>query len=297
MNPTVVFDRWKHVQNHTWPFQMYKQYDLELSNYFWTEYSAHKHIKDFIDKETSSDDADSRSYFSFPGDTWNVPTMREWKEAYDEELNFLYLSCVMAMSSNLETFMDAIISLAIESNPGVLTNRPKSIDGTKLLKHSPMSKRRYKNMVNQCIEGTWMKRRNAIKSIFGSYPSVLDTHISTLEAIRKMRNRIGHAFGRDIQKARTFSSLNKEPAERISLVTLRRWLGVSYDVAEAMDAFLLDNSIGEYQIILAYHNHQEELSKLLYKEKARRIKKMYGGIDQQVGLLFCEGLIDYYNSL
>ncbi len=36
---------------------------------------------------------------------------------------------------------------------------------------------------------------------------------------------------------------------------------------------------------------------IFYKEKARRIKKMYGGIDQQVGLLFCEGLIDYYNSL
>lgn len=64
-----------------------------------------------------------------------------------------------------------------------------------------------------------------------------------------------------------------------------------------MDAFLLDNSIGEYQIILAYHKNKATWDGLLYIEKARAIKKMYGRIDQQVGLEFGKGLIDYYDNI
>lgn len=141
MKSTVKFDRWKHVQWHTWPFQMYKQYDLELSNYFWSEYAAHLYIDGHLRSEGHVPTEDSRGIFSFPADTFNVPTMGEWENAYSEALNFLYLNCVMAMSSNLETFLSAIISLAIESNPGVLLKAPKSIDGVKLLKcHPPISR-------------------------------------------------------------------------------------------------------------------------------------------------------------
>lgn len=64
-----------------------------------------------------------------------------------------------------------------------------------------------------------------------------------------------------------------------------------------MDAFLLENSIGEYQIILAYHKNKSGWDRLLRGEKIRALKKMYGRIDQQVGLEFCRGLVDYYDSL
>ena len=64
-----------------------------------------------------------------------------------------------------------------------------------------------------------------------------------------------------------------------------------------MDDFLLQNSIGEYQAILAYHNNKSAWSTKLSKEKARELKKMYGAMDQQIGLTFCQGLIEYYDSI
>lgn len=297
MKSTVKFDRWKHVQCHTWPFQMYKQYDLELSNYFWSEYAAHLYVEGHLRHGGYVPTDDSRTVFSFPSDTFNVPTMGEWENAYSEALNFLYLNCVMAMSSNLETFLSAIISLAIESNPGVLLDAPKSIDGVKLLKYHPLSPDTYKKQLKDCVDGTWTDRKNAIKKLFGSYPSSIDTHFYTLERIRLLRNRVGHAFGRDINAARDFSSLTRQPMERVTLRMLRNWLGICYEVAEEMDAFLLDNSIGEYQIILAYHKNKATLDRLLHAEKIRTLKKMYGRIDQQVGLEFCRGLVDYYDNL
>lgn len=276
---------------------MYKQYDLELSNYFWTEYTAHSYVEAHLRSEGHLPAEDSRRVFSFPADTYNVPTIGDWKWTYGETLNFLYLNCVMAMSSNLETFLSAIISLAIESNPGVLLDAPKSIDGAKLLKYKPLSPDTYKKRVKDCVEGKWKDRRNAINKLFGSYPPILDTQLNTLDRIRLLRNRVGHAFGRDIEAARDFSTLTRQPIEMVTSRMLRNWLGICNEVAEAMDAFLLENSIGEYQIILAYHKNKSGLDRLLRGEKIRALKKMYGRIDQQVGLEFCRGVVDYYDSL
>ena len=36
------FERWKHAWAHTGPFRVYKQYYLELNQYYWAAYSGHK---------------------------------------------------------------------------------------------------------------------------------------------------------------------------------------------------------------------------------------------------------------
>ena len=297
MKSNVKFQRWSAVQRQTWPFQLYKQYNEELSGFIWAEYAAHEYTKKQIKKEVKDMATDCAPYITFPPKVWNFQTMQQWLDAFDEGQNFLYLNCVVALSSNLETFLSAIISLAIESNPGVLLKAPMSIDGVKLLKYKPLDKKVYEKQVKACVEGTWQKRKNAIKDLFGCYPIELDKNTNALESIRKMRNKVGHAFGRDIDQSRVFSSLMKQPSERVSLQTLRNWLAVTYEVAVAMDSFLLQNSIGEYQAILAYHNNKSAWSTKLSKEKARELKKMYGAMDQQIGLTFCQGLIEYYDSI
>ena len=297
MRSKIEFNRWKHIQRHTWPFQLYKQYNEELSNFIWAEYASHKYVYKHLGKEVVDASEDCKKYFSFPPHVWNLITVRDWSKAFNEGQNFLYLNCVMALNSNFETFLSAIISLAIESNPGVLLNASKTIDGTILLKRQLLNKQIYEEKLNACLKGTWSKRKSEIKSLFGSYPEELDRYETTLEAIRKLRNRIGHAFGRDIEKTRDFSSLQKLPLERVSLQKLKKWLNVTFEVASALDSFLLDDSIGEYQAILAYHNNKQKWANKVFGERARELKTMYGAIDQQVGVIFCKGLIEYYDKV
>ena len=73
-------------------------------------------------------------------------------------------------------------------------------------------------------------------------------------------------------------------------------MNVTFEVASALDSFLLDDSIGEYQAILAYHNNKQKWTNKVFGERARELKTMYGAIDQQVGIIFCKGLIEYYDK-
>lgn len=297
MKSKSQFNRWQHVQRQTWPFQLFKLYNEELSTHIWAEEAAHKYVYKRLGEVVQKDDEDCRMFLTVPTNVWNFSTIKEWARAYDLSQKFLYLNCVMALSSNLETYMSAVISLAIESNPGVLLKAPKSIDGVSLLKHYPLKKRIYAKWIEACTKKEWDKRIKAFEELFGDCPEVLKNNVKTLDDIRKMRNKIGHAFGRDINKAHDFTSLTKQPQERISLKRLIKWFKITYDIATALDSFLLDNSIGEYQAILAYHNNKMKWPTRFQNERARDLKTMYGEMDQQVGLKFCNELIAYYEKV
>lgn len=297
MNSKVAFDRWSHVQYHTWPFQMYKQYNEELSNLVWSDFFAHKYTYKQLGQQAVNWETPMRSFGLFPEHVWNFETLKDWSVALNEQQNFLHLSSVMAMNSNFEAFLEAIISLSIESNPGLLLGASRSIDGVSLLKNGTFNRLVYKDKVEQCTRGMWGKRKKMIKSIFGCYPKELDRYESDLEQIRILRNRVGHAFGKDIALVRNFDRLEKLPSERVSLERLRKWLGIMYDVAMSMDSFLLDHSIGEYHVILAYHRNKHRWDSKNLGVQVKSLKKFYGGLDQQIGKVFCKGLIEYYKNL
>ena len=295
MNSTVRFNRWGHVQWQTRPFQVFKQYNNELSEFVWAEYAAHEYVKTNLINTTSPDD-DISTHLTFPDKVWNFQKMSDWEQAFDEGQNYLYLNCVVALSSNLEIFLKTIITLAVESNPGVLSGAPRTIDGVRNLKYNtPLIG--YRNRVKNCVEGTWPNRIAAIDALFGIHPTALDVYLTNLEEIRELRNKVGHAFGRDIDAACGFSNTEKLPIERLSSENLRNWLKVAYDVATAMDQFLLDHFIGEYQAIYEYHKNKDKWKFMFSDMKAREFKNLYGQIDQQIGLEFCEGLVEYYEKL
>ena len=274
---------------------MFKQYNKELSDFIWAEYAAHDYVKNNLINSVGPDD-DCSSHLCFPEKVWNFQKMNDWNRAFDDGQNYLYLNCVVALSSNLEVFLKSIITLAVESNPGVLSGAPGSIDGVRNLKYNiPLVG--YINRVKRCVDGRWPNRITAIDALFGGHPSILNTYLNDLEAIRELRNKVGHAFGRDIDAACGFSDTHKLPIERLSAENLKNWLKVAYDVATAMDKFLLDNFIGEYQAVLEYHKHKDEWKYKFANEKARELKSLYGAKDQQIGLEFCEGLVEYYEKL
>lgn len=294
---TKTFDRWKHILPHSWPYKVYKQYNEEVSDYLWTADSSYKYVNSQLTKSHVLDTDGVKTHFRLPSTVWNFVTVKDWKTAYDEMQNWVRLNCVMSISANLETYLASVFSLAIESDPGVLLGATKTIDGAKLLKHNQLQPDVYKNQLKKCVEGKWSERISAIKKLFGTYPTILDTNKAELDAMRLMRNKVGHAFGRDIEAARDFTKITKQVPERVSVERLKKWMKCAFDVAGAVDTFLLDNHIGEYQSILAYHENKASWDAKTSTEKVGAFKQMYGATDHQIGKRFCAELIDYYNSL
>ena len=284
----VKFERWGHVQNHTWPFQVYKLYNEELSQFLWAEEAATKYTHNRLGKDGADENDPPTKHFSLPAHRIaNMKTIKGWAKVFDEAHNWMRLNCLMAISSNMETYLGSVISLAIESNPGVLLGSSVRIDGAKLLKEGPLDSAVYAKHLEACTKGEWNARLSAFEKLFGPAPASYHDGLPTLERMRKMRNNIGHAFGRDIDTSKDFSLNKKRPVDRIQLLTLVKYL--DHD-------FLLQKHIGEFQAIYAYHQHHAEFAGAGI-DKALELKKFYGEHDQSVGKIFCKGLVRYYEGL
>jgi len=293
----VEFQRWGHVQNHTWPFQVYKLYNEELSRFLWAEEAAAKYTHNRLGKEEADENDPPSKYFSLPPNRISsMKTLKGWATIFDESHNWMRLNCIMAISSNMETYLGSVISLAIESNPGVLLGSAVRIDGAKLLKEGMLDSAVYEKQLEACTKGEWPKRLAAFEKLFGSSPESYKTGISTLERMRKMRNNLGHAFGRDIDASKDFTFNKKKPADRITLPTLVKYLDRVYSIVLDIDEFLLEKHIGEFQAVYAYHQHRDEFVGGEI-DRALKLKQFYGEHDQSVGKKFCKGLVSYYEEL
>lgn len=293
------FNRWGHCQLSTWPFQVYKKYNEELSRYIWANDPlgryAYKHLK----KDKAKWEDDPNMHFTFTnGENHNFVDLEAWSNNYKSFNKWTLLNVVVAMSSNLETYIGAVVSLAIESNPGTLLGASKTIDGTILLKSHLLPKDKYAEYIEKCTRGAWDMRLSHFKGLFGGAPAKFEAEISTLEKIRKLRNKVSHAFGRDIESSRNFQIKETLPIETISFDRVIRYLNVVYDIARSIDSYLLEHHIGEFQTILAYHHLQPSLDMNKHRsERAMAFKKYYGAIDQNISKSFCKELVDYYESI
>ena len=295
----VQFNRWGHIHAHTWPFQVYKKYNEELSRFIWASEAASQYTHKTLDRDGAEGDDAITKYFPLPAS--RIATMvdiKGWAAVYNESQNWMRLNCILALSSNLETFFASVVALAIESNPGVLLGAPRKIDGGELLKMGGLDKKSYERYVEACCSGAWSSRLTTFEKLFGSSPNSYRNGIKTLERIGKMRNNLGHAFGRDIDESRNFTTNTKLAADRIQFKTLIKYLETAYNIVSDVDAYLLDNHIGEFQAIVAYHKNYGTYSKLATDtDRVAAFKKYYGAIDQSIGKEFCKGVVAYYKKM
>ena len=131
----IIFQRWKHVQSHSWPFQVYKLYNEELSGFIWSIEATSKYTYQMLEKNGAKWEDLPTKHFAIPNHRiWAMKDMKGWSDKFNESKNWIRLNAVMAISSNLETYLSSITALAIESNPGVLLGAPpRLIDGAKLV--------------------------------------------------------------------------------------------------------------------------------------------------------------------
>lgn len=293
------FDRWKHAFEHSGPFLVYKQYYEELNRYYWASFSAHQLTYKGMPKLGIDWDSNPETTFQLPVHNHSFNTIRSWANAYNALQVWTRLNVVVSLASILETYIDAVCGLAMESNPGVLINSSRSLDGVKLLKSNRLDYAIIKNARQGITKGTWGERKKAFQKLFGGRPVELSQYEADLEKLRNKRNSVGHAFGRNIDKARRFEQITPLPIDGISQKNLIRFFDVTWKVANAVDKYLMDNHIGEYQALFSFHvffTHNQD-KKWDDKSMAKEFRKVYLQSNMPLGKEFFVDLVDFYKNI
>lgn len=293
------FDRWKHALPYSGPFLVYKQYYEELNRYYWASYSAHKLTYREMTQKGYTWQSNPETVLELPKHNHSFNTMRSWANAYNELQVWTRLNVVTSLASILETYMDSICGLAIESNPGVLINSSKSLDGVHLLKTKRLDHEVIAAAIRDVSKGMWGERRKVFDALFGGHPAELDQYEADLEDLRNKRNSVGHAFGRDINKARRFEEINPLPLDGIRQDHLIHFFDITLKVAKAVDQYLLENHIGEYQALYSFHvfyTHNQG-KKWDDKSMAKEFRKVFSKSSLPIGKQFFIDLVSFYLAI
>jgi hypothetical protein len=304
-NSKVGFNRWKSNAISTWPFQIYNKHSTELSHMFIAHITSEEYVYRNLGKVAKWEDSPDQ-HFAFKNKIHQITfkNLKHWSIEFNKFDNWTNLNCLMAISSNLETYLSKTIQLALESDLGTLYGVSKKIDGIQILKYSTLSKFDFEDKIISCTKGEWGSRINSFIKIFGTAPTVMIDNISALEKMRRLRNNIGHAFGREIEAARRHDVLSSTEISKLSRDTTIYYMKLIYSISKEIDRQLLINHIGEYQIANFYHSLKDDLSigdPLPARERGNHIailKKQIGRFgNNPVSKNFCRELIEYYERL
>ncbi|HHY0447968.1 TPA: hypothetical protein ACVU4T_004977 [Vibrio parahaemolyticus] len=305
MNKKYEFNRWKGREDNSWPYRVFKQHNQQLSRIYLSQISANKFTYSKLKESGAVWESSPEDFFTYddPTHKHTFKDISGWSDAYNEFDNWVNLNSIMAMSSNLETYMATIIKLAIESDIGVIYGASKKIDGIKILKHNNAKKIDLKQHVMSCTKGDWTSRANGYEKIFGSVPDTITDYISDLEKIRKLRNNVGHAFGRDIDVSREHDVLEIRPMDKLSRSKTLYYQSLLFGVAKAIDKHLYFEHIGEFQTLYYYHQFLKTLPdtshNAMHSNRVTFFRKALGkyGSPKNLNKKTCSDIIRYYDSL
>jgi hypothetical protein len=296
----VLFERWKAIDRSTWPFQVFQRYENELHRIYLSHVAANRTLYKYLGAAQAewADNVEKHLSFENGHGADIFESLKDWSGSFNEFANWVRLSAVVAVTSNLETYLAAAVRLAIDSDPGVLIGAPRAVDGVSFLKRQTLSLD-VESRVESCTKGDWSSRVAAYAAVFGTVPPILTTKLSDLDAMRILRNKVGHAFGRDITQARMHGVKEMIPIERISADRLARFRRIAWAAAKSIDRHLLASHVGEYQCIRFYHNLVPALPAHVHpNQRAILFKKKIGQFKAQPrGKEYCYGLVNYYEAL
>lgn len=294
----VEFDRWTSIRETSWPYQVFKKHTQELNKMMWSNEPLMKYVYKKL-KEDGADWKDKASdHLEFPVQDGReiYDDLKDWSDSYNHFQNWTNLNGLMAITSNFETYISSVASLAIESDPGLLYKSSKSIDGITLIKKGADKFPFETEIITDLTKGDWNSRSSSFQKYFSHLPQSIANNIGELEKIRILRNKVGHAFGRDIEDSRINDVKETIPIENLKterFVKIRRLI---WQCVSEIDDFLLKNHIGEFQIVKYFHSI-EPILKGTQDNKAMVFKKKIGAFGDLSGKKYCRGLVDYYYNI
>jgi hypothetical protein len=284
----------------TWTYQVYKKYNDELNQMLWSNVAASKSIYKQLGTNGAkwTNQASAHLEFTVPKGEESFTDLQHWSDVYNQFNNWTNLNALLAISSNMETFLSTIVSLALESDPGILFNSPKSIDGVVLLKNGATKSKIHEDIIIGITKGDWNSRVSTYRRVFITVPKVLEDNIGELEKIRNLRNKVGHAFGRDIEGSRNHEVKSINAMEKLTDYKLKKYQNLILSIVSQIDKHLLTNHIGEYQAIAYYHRIYPGLPQNTHQtERAKTLKKRLGQAGDLSAKEMCKGLVKYYEEL
>lgn len=310
MSSLIEFKRWESKLEFSIPYSSYVSYNSELRRMFRAIDSSKRYVYKSLNTDRKAKWEDNpNKYFDFHPQVKKTyaffETLKEWSDSLNSFMNWNNLNTLVAVAANFEIYLSQIIRLALESDCGIIYGLNHEIDGIKVLKNNISFD--FSKAVESCTKGEWSVRNNNIKRLFKDIPTIFEKECGTLDKIRKLRNDIAHSFGRNIEDSHDIERLDRiSMAAMNDNVLLKYWDTIDECVKE-LDIFLINNHIGEYQLLLFYHKYHDiafkniDIDSKSIKEKANIFRKFYGQKTQKgpqtYGALFWKGLVEYYESI
>lgn len=293
-------ERWNSPFSHTIAFVLFKEHFTELNNVYWAHVPAASTIEKKALDALKSEDADPKLYFLIPDkdDRRMAQTYGQWKTLYREFSNYTRLNMVMLLSSCFETYLRTIVSLSLESKPGIIIKAPNAVDGWFLFRNNQeygnygSKEYQFLEEINSVCQGDWNSRSNAYIKHFGSIPLTAE-EISGLDDLRQKRNLVGHYFGREKQQYEAPLFFEPSPVQRISHGKLIKYFNLVYDVVVKIDKHLHQNYVGSYDVMKYYYIHSENQGTIDNSagDQAKELQKLLGGLG------FSPAGAEYYRNI
>lgn len=297
-------ERWISPFKHTIAYILFVKHFTELNNIYWAHVPAASTVEKKALEALGSPEADPKTYFLIhdEDDRRVSPSYKKWKESYRMFSIYTRMNMLMLLSSCFETYLRTIISISVESKPGLIIGCPDAIDGIFLLKSKidygdlGNSSYQYLEIVESICKGDWPTRASNYVKYFGQIP-IAEDEIKALNELRLKRNLVGHYFGRAKKNYETPLSFTPEPVQKISHDKLKEYFSVVYHVVQKIDVHLHVNYIGSYDIIKYYYQRRQngDICGKTAGAQAKELQKLIGGSGlPPVGNEYYFNLITYF---
>lgn len=294
------FERWQSIDDYTYVFRLFSKHHEYMNSLFWASVPATSFAIGTYKREIAEDPTKTTHDILKISPT-NQDAIRVAKSPDDyivhlkEFENWNRLNTLVAVSAYFETYLSSVVSLAIESDLGLLYSIPKKIDGISVLKYNNNNEYSFFDKSEGLTKGTWGQRIAHYKKLFTTVPQALIDAEGDLEKIRHIRNSVAHAFGRGIEESRSRNNRDIRPIERLSVPRLQKYMCIIRKIAKDIDKQLLTNHIGEYELIYFYH---QEVMKTTMPLNDYKLKTTFNGLNvKNRSVEFYKGMQTYYNSL
>lgn len=132
------FDRWNSKDDTTWIYRLFILRLTNLNEMLWASIPALSYAKGMYrrNKKTSNSIESTEEFFKASGEDVRRldPKIDDWYKNITEFENWSRLNSLVALLSAFEVYLAGIVSISIESNPSLLLDSTKLVDGVKLLK-------------------------------------------------------------------------------------------------------------------------------------------------------------------
>lgn len=293
----ITFDRWTPETEHSWPYRVFRQYDDELMRLIVSYESAQGFVYGRVTQDGATWDSAAKDFGLRRGD--NTQTVRQWSDNYNDLGNWFRLSLLMSLNAYFETYTASIIKECIESDPGLLFGLPHEIDGMSVLKgNRKIKKDEIAEKVKNCTKGTWSSRVDHMSNLFGKLPQFSGHVVSRLDKLRIIRNKVGHAFGRDISKAQKYNEVSKLGIQKLSVESFNKYHTLIVHLVQDLDSYFMQHHIGNFEPLYYYHQNLADYDSLDKGSKMQKLKtSLFLDKNSVYGKNFCRGIVKYYEEL